>query len=130
MEIHAKRTYLPLTCEGTTCVGTIKLFMKKLVTIHKLIHTKKGVIKKTLRKKELLLVGVGRFEIPKSRTDSVKISITTRVAKLILKQKRLSVFGEILIEKQRPVAEKFTIEAKRIKENKKVKSNHRKKKKK
>ena len=104
--------------------------MKKLVTIHKLIHTKKGVIKKTLRKKELLLVGVGRFEILKSRTDSVKISITTRVAKLILKQKRLSVFGEILIEKQRPVAEKFTIEAKRIKENKKVKSNHRKKKKK
>ena len=121
--VFGRTTYLLLTCQKAACVGSVRLFMEKLLIVHKLVHLKKRVVKRTIKRKELIVVAVGKFRIAKSGTRRIKLVIRPAIAKLISQRKKLVILGTLREVSQKPVTVKFFLVHRFIKK-KKAKPTH------
>ncbi len=97
--------------------------MEKLLIVHKLVHLKKRVVKRTIKRKELIVVAVGKFRIAKSGTRRIKLVIRPAIAKLISQRKKLVILGTLREVSQKPVTVKFFLVHRFIKK-KKAKPTH------
>ena len=99
--------------------------MQKLLIVHKLVHLKNRVVKRTIKKKESIVVAVGKFRILQSKTNRIKLVIRPDIAKLIAKRKKLVIFGTLRELSQKPMTAKFFLIYRAVKK-KKVKPAHKK----